>query len=180
MFGLVLVAREFILITIGAKWIDAVPLLQILAVSGAFFPFYTLYQNMVIGHGRADINMWCNILQIALQIILMLCTHSLGILVMITVYSGFNILWLLAWQTQAHRLIGLSLWQVVKDMAPFLLAAGGVMAVTGCCTQAIGTPIVLLLARIAMAGVLYFAVMKVTRVQILEECLQFAKNKFKK
>ena len=58
MFGLVLVAREFILITIGAKWIDAVPLLQILAVSGAFFPFYTLYQNMVIGHGRADINMW--------------------------------------------------------------------------------------------------------------------------
>ena len=110
----------------------------------------------------------------------MLCTHSLGILVMITVYSGFNILWLLAWQTQAHRLIGLSLWQVVKDMAPFLLAAGGVMAVTGCCTQAIGTPIVLLLARIAMAGVLYFAVMKVARVQILEECLQFAKNKFKK
>lgn len=180
MFGLVLVAREFILITIGAKWIDAVPLLQILAVSGAFFPFYTLYQNMVIGHGRADINMWCNILQIALQIILMLCTHSLGILVMITVYSGFNILWLLAWQTQAHRLIGLSLWQVVKDMAPFLLAAGGVMAVTGCCIQAIGTPIVLLLARITMAGVLYFAVMKVARVQILEECLQFAKNKFKK
>ena len=35
LFGLALVSREFILCTIGEKWINIVPLLQILCISGA-------------------------------------------------------------------------------------------------------------------------------------------------
>lgn len=180
MFGLVLVAREFILITIGPKWADAVPLLQILAVSGAFFPLYTLYQNLVIGQGRADINMWCNVAQIIIQVVLMLCTHHLGIDVMIAVYSGLNIAWLLAWQSQAHRLIGLGVGEVAKDIAPFMVASATVMAATWFATQAITNHIALLTARVALAALLYLAIMKLARAQILEDCLQFAKNKFKK
>ena len=55
MFGLTLVSREFILITIHEKWIASVPLLQILCVSGAFMPIYTLYQNLAISKGRSDV-----------------------------------------------------------------------------------------------------------------------------
>ncbi len=180
MFGLVLVAREFILVTIGPKWTGAVPLLQMLAVSGAFFPFYTLYQNMVIGHGRADINMRFGVAQIVLQIAVVVATHSLGIGGMVAAYSAFNIVWLLAWQVQARRLIGLRLRETAADIAPFLAAAAGVMALAGLATQAITNHAALLLSRVALAAVLYFAVMKAARVQILEDCLQFAKNKFKK
>ncbi len=180
MFGLVLVAREFILVTIGPKWTGAVPLLQMLAVSGAFFPFYTLYQNMVIGHGRADINMRFGVTQIVLQIAVVVATHSLGIGGMVAAYSAFNIVWLLAWQVQARRLIGLRLRETAADIAPFLAAAAGVMALAGLATQAITNHAALLLSRVALAAVLYFAVMKAARVQILEDCLQFAKNKFKK
>ncbi len=180
MFGLVLVAREFILVTIGPKWTGAVPLLQMLAISGAFFPFYTLYQNMVIGHGRADINMRFGVAQIVLQIAVVVATHSLGIGGMVAAYSAFNIVWLLAWQVQARRLIGLRLRETAADIAPFLAAAAGVMALAGLATQAITNHAALLLSRVALAAVLYFAVMKAARVQILEDCLQFAKNKFKK
>ncbi len=180
MFGLVLVAREFILVTIGPKWTGAVPLLQMLAVSGAFFPFYTLYQNMVIGHGRADINMRFGVAQIVLQIAVVVATHSLGIGGMVAAYSAFNIVWLLAWQVQARRLIGLRLRETAADIAPFLAAAAGVMALAGLATQAITNHAALLLSRVALAAVLYFAVMKAARVQILEDCLLFAKNKFKK
>ncbi len=180
MFGLVLVAREFILVTIGPKWTGAVPLLQMLAVSGAFFPFYTLYQNMVIGHGRADINMRFGVAQIVLQIAVVVVTHSLGIGGMVAAYSAFNIVWLLAWQVQARRLIGLRLRETAADIAPFLAAAAGVMALSGLATQAITNHAALLLSRVALAAVLYFAVMKAARVQILEDCLLFAKNKFKK
>lgn len=180
MFGLVLVAREFILVTIGPKWTGAVPLLQMLAVSGAFFPFYTLYQNMVIGHGRADINMRFGVAQIVLQIAVVVATHNLGIGGMVAAYSAFNIVWLLAWQVQARRLIGLRLRETAADIAPFLAAAAGVMALAGLATQAITNHAALLLSRVALAAVLYVAVMKAARVQILEDCLQFAKNKFKK
>ena len=64
MFGLTLVSREFILITIHEKWIASVPLLQILCVSGAFMPIYTLYQNLAISKGRSDVYMCCNIGQV--------------------------------------------------------------------------------------------------------------------
>ena len=76
LFGLSLVAEEFILVTISAKWIDSVPLLQILCVGGAFMPFYTMYQHLVISAGRSDIYMWCNIGQILLQIAIILAFHS--------------------------------------------------------------------------------------------------------
>ena len=55
LFGLAMVSREFILITIGEKWIDSILLLQLLCIGGAFMPLYTLYQNIAISHGRSDL-----------------------------------------------------------------------------------------------------------------------------
>ena len=121
LFGLALVAREFILCTIGEQWIECVPLLQILCLSGAFMPIFSLYQNLVISHGRSDINMWLNIVQIALQLIVILLFYQQGITVMVIAYSAFNVLWLGAWQPSAHRIIGLRLWQMAKDIVPFML-----------------------------------------------------------
>ena len=75
MFGLSLVSEEFILATIGQKWIDCVPLLRVLCIGGAFMPFYSLYKNLIISQGRADLNMWLNISQIILQFILIFATY---------------------------------------------------------------------------------------------------------
>ncbi|MCI7451715.1 MAG: lipopolysaccharide biosynthesis protein, partial [Prevotella sp.] len=72
MFGFALVANEFILITIGDKWTGCVPLLQVLCLSGAFVPLYTMYQNLAMSQGRSDIFMWLNIGQIALQIVIVM------------------------------------------------------------------------------------------------------------
>ena len=54
MFGLALVAHEFILLTVGPKWEQCVPLLQILCLGGAFLPLHVLYQNYIISRGRSD------------------------------------------------------------------------------------------------------------------------------
>ena len=51
MFGFALVGREFILITIKEEWLECVPLLQALCISGAFMPIHTMYQNLAISHG---------------------------------------------------------------------------------------------------------------------------------
>jgi O-antigen/teichoic acid export membrane protein len=48
MFGLAIVAPQVILLAIGDKWIDSIPLLQILCISGAFIPLYTVYQNLFL------------------------------------------------------------------------------------------------------------------------------------
>jgi O-antigen/teichoic acid export membrane protein len=173
LFGLALVAREFILCTIGWKWIECVPLLQILCISGAFMPVYTLYQNLIISHGRSDINMWLNIGQIALQLGVILAFYQQGITTMVMAYTTFNILWLLMWMIFAKRIIGLRIVDTAKDMLPFVLCGGVVMLITYYSTRMIANIYLLLAVRVVLATVLYYGIMRLLNVVILRECLQY-------
>ena len=173
LFGLALVAREFILCTIGWKWIECVPLLQILCISGAFMPVYTLYQNLIISHGRSDINMWLNIGQIALQLGVILAFYQQGITTMVIAYTTFNILWLLMWMIFAKRIIGLRIVDTAKDMLPFVLCGGVVMLITYYSTRMIANIYLLLTVRVVIAAALYYGVMRLLNVVILRECLQY-------
>lgn len=185
LFGLSLVAEEFILVTISAKWIDSVPLLQILCIGGAFMPFYTMYQHLVISAGRSDIYMWCNIGQIILQIAIILAFHSFGIVTMVIAYTAFTIAWLGVWHIFAKRLIGIRFRDMAKDIAPFMLASAGVMLITHYLTTLlsnniipyIATPYILLPLRIVIAAILYYGVMKLARAKIMDECISYVKRK---
>ena len=185
LFGLSLVAEEFILVTISAKWIDSVPLLQILCVGGAFMPFYTMYQHLVISAGRSDIYMWCNIGQIILQIAIIISFHSFGIVTMVIAYTAFTIAWLGVWHIFAKRLIGIRYRDLFKDIAPFMLASAGVMVVTHYLTTLlsnsiapyIATPYILLPLRIVIAAILYYGVMKLAKAKIMDECFSYIKRK---
>ena len=185
LFGLSLVAEEFILVTISSKWVDSVPLLQILCIGGAFMPFYTMYQHLVISAGRSDIYMWCNIGQIILQIAISIAFHSYGIVTMVIAYTAFTIAWLGIWHIFAKRLIGIRYRDLFKDIAPFMLASAGVMVVTHYLTTLlsnsiapyIATPYILLPLRIVIAAILYYGVMKLARAKIMDECISYVKRK---
>ena len=177
LFGLALVAREFILCTIGDEWTDCIPLLQILCISGAFMPLYTLFQNLVISHGRSDVNMWLNIAQILLQLCVILLFYRQGITMMVTAYTIFNILWLAAWQPCARRMIGLRAVDLLRDTLPFMAIAATVMLTTYWLTLPIANLWLLLLVRIAIAAALYYVAMRLLNVAILRECLQFIRKK---
>lgn len=181
MFGLALVANEFIITLISDKWADSVPLLQILCIGGAFLPFMTLYQNLSLSSGRSDIFMWCTILQVIFQIVIIIATHTAGIKTMVLAYTVFNIIWLLVWQYFAHKLISVTLLEVCKDIAPFFLACVVTMAAVYFVTlPLVKYNIVLLLTRIVLAAALYFIIMKAAHVQIMDECLKFVAKKLNK
>ena len=140
-------------------------------------PFYSLYKNLIISQGRANINMRLNIAQIVLQFLLILATYKQGILVVVYAYSALNIVWLFVWQIYAHRLIGIRLWDVLKDTIPFAIVALGVMAVTYVATIPITNIYILLAVRVAIAGFLYVSIMKLLRVKMMDECIKFILKK---
>lgn len=179
MFGLSLVANEFILSTIGPQWEACVPLLRILCVGGAFMPFYSLYKNLIISRGRSDINMWLNISQIVLQMALILLTYQRGIITVVCAYSMLNIVWLLAWQWYAHKLIGVRLWEVCKDTIPFALISAALMAGIWLLTTSVTNIYLLLFLRILLAVILYAAIMRLLRVKMMDDCIQFISRKLK-
>lgn len=178
MFGLLIVSEELIVCTVSAKWIESVPLLQLLALSGAVMPFYTLYQNLMMGQGRADIYMWLNIVQIALQLVLIVSLHSFGITVMVAATSAYTILYLMVWQWFAHRQVRIRLLDVLADTLPFALITAAVMAATWFVTLPLRPwPFIILPARIVLGGALYIAAMKLCRVKMLDECIEFIRKK---
>ncbi len=177
MFGLAIISNEFILLTIGKRWIDAVPLLQMLCIGGAFVPFYTLYQNVAISNGRSDIYMFCNIAQIVLQLVIIGFFYHLGINTMVMVYTLFTIAWLFVWQWTARRIIGLRFWEVIKDVMPTLCIALLVMATTYFVTLSLHHLLLLLICRILIATLLYAAIMKLLHVEMMDELLLFIKKR---
>lgn len=177
MFGLAIISNEFILLTIGKRWIDAVPLLQMLCMGGAFVPFYTLYQNVAISNGRSDIYMFCNIAQIVLQLVIIGFFYHLGINTMVMVYTLFTIAWLFVWQWTARRIIGLRFREVIKDVIPTLCIALLVMATTYFVTLSLHHLLLLLICRILIATLLYAAIMKLLHVEMMDELLLFIKKR---
>ena len=177
MFGLAIVAPQVILLAIGDKWVNSIPLLQVLCISGAFIPLYTVYQNLFLSQGKSDTYMWLTISQIAVMLIAVLACHRLGIMAMVIAFACINILWLLAWQVFASRLIGYRFITMLRDLMPFMLIALVVMGVTYLVTRFIGNMYFLLLARIILAAALYIMTMKLLHARILEECIEFIRSK---
>ncbi len=178
MFGLSLVAHEFILTTVGPTWESCVPLLQMLCVGGACLPLQGLYQNFIISRGRSDIYLRLVALQIVLQIVLTLSLSAYGISVMVAAFSALNVLYTGCWHLGLRRIHALSATDVLKDTVPFAVLAAVVMVATHFLTLAVDVIWLLLLVRIIVAGVLYFVVMRLLNVDILQECLAFAKSRF--
>ena len=135
---------------------------------------------MAISHGRSDIYLYCTIGQILVQLAIILLFSKWGITTMITAYSIFTILYLFVWQMVTTPLSRISIWQLLKDILPFMLIAACCMGGTYVVTRPIGHLPLLLLVRVVVAASLYFVVLRLLHAEILNECLQFAKNKFKK
>lgn len=177
MFGLALVAKEFILLTIGDKWADCVVLLQILCISGAFFPLHVLYHNMVIAQGKSNYYLWCNVAQIIAQVAAFFLLYKQGIITVVSAYSALNVLWLFVWQVIAGRMIGLRLFGMLRDIVPFMLIALLVMLTTYFVTSAVESLVLTLLLRIVIAALLYALVMKLSHAKIMDECIMFLRRK---
>lgn len=173
LFGFGLVAKELIVITISEKWLDSVQLLQLLCISGAFMPLNTVMSNTVISCGRSGIYLWCTAVLGALQVLLMISIYPLGIQTMVAANVALNILWVFVWHYFTQRLTGYRLTMLLKDIMPFAFVAVAVLAATYEITRWITAPFALMIAKIIIAALLYYTVMKIARVRILDDCIDF-------
>ena len=115
---------EFIVITLGIKWLSCVPFLQFFCLWGVFYNLTTLYASLALSHGKSSIYMNITIAVFGAQlIVLYLCHHfAVGILLMTAIYILVFAISLIFWHYSTARLIDLSLRDMAIDVAPYLLA----------------------------------------------------------
>lgn len=180
MFGLALIAKEFIIITITDKWVSCVPILQILCVWGAFMPVISLYSRLILSKEKPNIFMWNSILLCVLQLIIMLLAYPYGIHVMLILFVVLNIIWLGVWQYFIWKEIRLSLWNALKDTVPFAGVATATMVATYYITIGISNIYLMLIAKIVLAIAIYSLIMWLSKVAIFKESIKYLSGRSKK
>ncbi len=175
MFGLSLIAPEFIVILVTEKWLPSAMLMRILCIGGAFLPLSTLYFNMLIARGKSNVYMWNIICQGLVLLSSIVAIHYLGGIVrdMVAVYSCIMVLWVFVWHYFVWREIGLSLLQSLKDSVPFALLAAVTMVFTAYLTDGFDNIYLRLGGRVLIAAVMYLAVLWLLKARILRESIVY-------
>lgn len=173
MLGMGLIAREFLFVVAGDKWLDSALLLSMLSVHGAFFPITTLYSNLTVSQGRSNINFWCTASICVIIWIGLFALRSLGVYYMVSFFVAVNVLWLFVWQYFAWRLIGLRLWHVLMDVLPFFVFTCLVMGATWWITRPIENIYLLICAKVVLAALLYAGILWVSGAKIMRESIQY-------
>lgn len=172
MFGLAIIAEEFIVLTITAKWLPSVPLLQILCVWGAFAPVTHLFTHLIISKGKSNVYMW-NVITLGItQVLLMLCVSSYGILAMVISFATLNIFWLLVWNHFVRREIDYYFKEALVDIVSFALTAFIIMGTVYFFTQGIENLLVKMASKILLGAILYLIVMFIFQRNLILEIVR--------
>jgi O-antigen/teichoic acid export membrane protein len=176
--GLAFIGNEFIVIAIGEKWQASVPFLQLFCIWGAILFLWNLLVNVIFMHGKSNIYMYVTVSVGLLQVLVVVCMYHLGIFFMVIGYILIYFVGLLVWQYYVHKLIGLRLTDVLKDIMPYLLITLGCFFVTWLITRNIPNLYILLVAKIVITVILYVMIMKTSNSVIFKESITFLLNHY--
>lgn len=173
LFGLALIAPEFITITITDKWLPSAELMQLLCVGGAFVPICSLYSNYLISQGRSNIFMYNTVALCLLQLGNLVVLHPYGITPMVSAYVLINILWVPVWNRCARRYIGLSLFTALRDILPFVGTAVLAMTAAYFAAQLFENIYAILAVKIIVAVGVYLGTLHLLGAAILRESIGY-------
>lgn len=178
MFGLALVAPEFITIAVTDKWAGAVPILQILCVWGAFLPLNNLYSSMIISRGKSNIHMACTVAISTVQLIVVFISARYGLYPMLIAFVTINMAGLFLWQYFAKRYIDVKYREIIfKDVMPFFLITLVALAPAYFATLHFGNVVAKFTVKIFISAFLYIGIMYFSKAVIFREVLVFFRNR---
>lgn len=169
MFGLGLIAHEFILLTITEKWLPSVPVIKLLCISGAFVPITHLHQQVVISNGKSGIYMYTTIAAGIAFTTGSLSLYAWGLEAMLTGYVTVALLLMIAWHLLVRREIGFTTSAFLHATCPYAAMAIATMTASHYLTTGIESNAWCLLAKIASAVTIYAGMTLLFRRQLAKE-----------
>lgn len=177
MFGMAIISRELIVIAVTEKWLESAGVMQILCIGSAFLPIGVLCGNLFNSIRRPEVYMWNTIALGATQLAALFLTYRLGLERMLIVYSAINAAWILIWLYCISRQVGMRMSSLLMDIAPYLVIAAGVMALTQFALAGIGNLWLSLILKIAMAAGLYSLLMWRLKSAVFFEAMGYLRRR---
>ena len=179
MFGLAYVAKEFITITLTAKWLESAVLMQILCSCAFAIPLQALCMNLLIAKERSDMVLKNTLACGAVQLASVFFSYPFGIRTMVTVYALVNVVWLCIPFTMVCRVIGMSLRHALADAIPYAALAALSIMITNIAAAQISPILLRLITKIGLTAALYALSLWITRSVIFKESLIWFRARIK-
>ena len=173
MFGLALVAKEFIVILITEKWLESATIMQMLSIAGAFVPISALFYNLIISQGHSGTYLWSTVTQCLICLVVVLLLSRCGIHAMVVGYAAVTILWTGVWMLLARREVGLRVTEFIRDISPYLLLAAALCLGAHYAAAGISNIYLRFGAKVLLVALAYTGTLWMLGSTILRECATF-------
>jgi len=128
LLGLAAIAEPMIVILIGEKWLPCVPYLQLMCISGMFYPLHAMNLNIILVKGRSDLFLRLEIIKKALFIPLFFTVVFWGVIAYLIGSIIFQIIGYMLNSYYSADLIRYPTKEQIKDILPLLLVSLSVSA----------------------------------------------------
>ncbi len=178
MLGFAAVARPFVEVVLGAKWLPAVPVITILAILGALQSVWSPVGQLFIAKGRPDWYFRWGVCGGILFILSFFAGVPFGFVGVASAYTLVCLGWIpISWRIAFNLVDGLSISRFMMVLAPYALAAGlmaaGVFS-TQIALKASGVAQTLVLGACITIGVaIYAAAILFRRPPAMADCVRF-------
>ena len=179
MLGLAFVAKEFILLTIGAKWTGSIVYLQLFCLWGCFSFLEIIYVYLLLSIEKPTENLYIDIAMCTSQLVGIIIVAQFGTLVMISTYILIRILSIFARHYFAYKSIKIQLSTVIKDIFPYAATAIFSILVTWFITKGTENIYLSFGIKIGLVALLYTGILWIANSAILKESASFIFKKVK-
>jgi len=177
--GLAFIAREFILISIGEKWIPSILYLQILCIWGIISPFVVIFSQLVISHGKSRIYLLGNLLTGGLQLFTLIILYGIGseIVYMVVGYVVSYFCSLLFWFYSSKKWINMSIASFMKDIIPYLSVSLISWGFSTSIISLLNNIYWILTMKILLMSFMYISILWLLNSKLLKESLSLLRRK---
>lgn len=175
----------------GEKWDPSIMLFQLLLLRGIFTVLNSLYNNYIISLGKARLVVYMEVVRDCASLLALFATIPFVAMTTIDdpVYGVKILLWgqviasAISWVVTlfvtaplSHR----SRMNFIIDLVPYVVQVGLIMIPMWALSLVIENVVLLLIAQIAVGGVLYFTINYLLRSQIQKDAIDYFMYRFRK
>ncbi|MGY0616931.1 lipopolysaccharide biosynthesis protein [Vibrio sp. FJH11] len=121
--GFAAISEEFVLIFLGEKWEEIIPILIILSMARAFTPISALNLNILNARGRSDLFLKADLIKLPVSILALIIAIPHGIVAVAMSQLGFTIISFFINTYYPGKLFGFGAKEQIKQILPTIIAS---------------------------------------------------------
>lgn len=179
MLILALVSPEFIIIVLTDKWVESADILRILCLGGIFSVLNTMMTYFIMSLNRTTLYMNLGIFMSVLQVLAALFASRWGVIHLAYTYSSLLFISFFVYYSFVRQTHPYSFKLLFNDIAPILGVGFLSIVVSYYITLGISSILLLLIARVTIASLLYLFLMRVLKCDSYMEVRAFVTKRIK-